>query len=273
MSAHRISRTTIVAVLIATTAALVGRSWLQVELRGSGIEPIIAADLSYLVVPPILVLLLFPLWKSEKRFLADQFRFEDLTWRLVGRAFVIGLLIRILWWSQLVTSISLGIYKSTSPEPVVGPEFSFQCGSSSTVLLGLIVMAMLVPLIEEIMHRGFIQSALQRRGTVFAIVVSASIFAVFHKLTSWPFAFLGGVVFGIQYWSTRSLWPSFISHATFNGLIQLDWRCASTRWNPKSADIPMFVPGLIGTTVFIICLATLLALLTKMATEAKYLPR
>ena len=74
MASHTISRTTLVAVLVATLAALTGRSWLQIQLTQGGMESQVAADLAYLVVPPTLALLLFPLWRSEKTYLKNQFR-------------------------------------------------------------------------------------------------------------------------------------------------------------------------------------------------------
>ena len=232
-----------------------------------------AADLSYLVVPPILFVLLFPLWKTEKQFLADQFEIRDLTLRLIGRAIAIGLLIRILWWSQVVAGGSFGFYSSTDPNAIVGPIFSFQCAAPENILLGFIIMAMIVPFIEEIINRGFFQTALYRRGPVFAIVVSSMIFALFHRVDTWPTVFLIGLVFGTQYRTTRSLWSSMVTHATINGLIQIDWRCLSGQWNPRPEELPLLVPGVSAVLVFASSLPMLLFLLHKTATEARKSPR
>ena len=87
------------------------------------------------------------------------------------------------------------------------------------------------------------------------------------------FAFLAGLVFGTQYWITRSLWPSLISHATINGIIQIDWRCLSGQWNPMADDIPVVLPGLLAIGLFVVCIIALLAILRQMATEAKRPPR
>ena len=273
MIARTISRTTLVAVLVATAAALVARSWLQIRLVEDGIGQAVATDLSYLVVPPILIFLLFPLWRNEKSFLKSLFRRQDLTWTLALTAIAIGVLIRLLWWSQLIAGVSLGVYTHAGPDAIVGPVFSFQCASPSIVFLGFVVMAVFVPFIEEVVHRGYIQTALRRRGATTAILASALIFAVFHKLTSWPFVFSVGVVFGVLYWFTRSLWPSMIAHATINGLIQLDWRCLSGQWNPKPMDTPLLVPGITASVVFVACLLALLMLLRAVATGTSNTPR
>ncbi len=229
----------------------------------------LAEDASYLVVPPILLLLLFPLWRSEKAFLKFQFRRQALTWRIAVTAIAIGVLMRLMWWSQLIAGVSFGMYMSADPDAVVGPAVSFRCASSAVVFLGFFVMALLVPLIEEVTHRAYVQTALRPRGAAVAILVSAAIFAIFHVPTSWPFAFFAGLVLGVQYWSTRSLWPSLISHATVNGLLQIDWRCLSATWNPRAETIPLLGPGLVSMIIFVTCAVVLICLLLKIATEAR----
>ncbi len=273
MDEHTISRTTVVAVLVATVAALFARSWLQIELLHDGMNPRLAKDLSYLVVPPILLFLLFPLWPSQKQFLRDQFRFSDLGWPLVMRAFAIGVLIRLLWWSQLIAGSSFGFYVSTDPNSIVGPVFSFQCASPEIVLVGFVVMVFLVPLIEEIINRGFIQTSLNHRRLVTAIVISSAVFTVFHQMDGWPIVFFAGLVFGMQYGVTQSLWSSLVTHATVNGLIQIDWLCLSGHWNPIASDRPVLLPGILAITVFTTCLLALITLLFKMAAETRTMSR
>ncbi len=273
MTAHTISRTTLVAVLVATTAALVARSWLQIQLIEDGMLPLVAEDLSYLVVPPILVLLLFPLWQNEQRFLKSQFRHKDLTWELALTAITIGVLIRLLWWSQLIARVSFGVNKSSDLEAIVGPTISFQCDSPGIVILGFIVMAILVPLVEEITHRGYVQTAFRHRGFLISVVTSTVIFVILHRFSSWPFVFLGGLILGTQYWLSNSLWASLITHATVNGLIQVDWRCMNTKWNPQSESIPLFLPGVISIAVAVLCVICLALLLRKIATGTDRLSR
>ena len=273
MTDRQISRTAIVAILVATTAALIGRSWLQVELEQGEMPHLLATDLSYLIVPPILLLLLFPLWRTEPAFLKDLFRWQELRWPLVGRALLIGILIRVAWWGQLVAGVSFGIYSSSDPNAIVGPTIAFQCERPEIVILGFFVMAMLVPIIEETVHRGYVQTALESRGFITAVVVSSLVFVVFHRFSSWPSVFVTGLILGTQYWITRSLWASLITHATVNAMIQVDWRCLSLQWNPGVSDLPLLAPGLAALSVFILSLAALTAVLHKMATEASNSPR
>jgi membrane protease YdiL (CAAX protease family) len=273
MAACQISRTTIIAILVATTAAHFARSWLQIELVKDGMSRTLAADISFLIVPPILTLLLFPLWRTDGPFLKHMFRRQDLSWTLAIQAFAIGVLIRVAWWSQLIAGASFGINSSSNPAAVVGPNISFQCAQAEIVILGFLVMAILVPIIEETVHRGYIQTAIESRGFMTAVIVSSLVFVVFHHFSSWPFVFLAGFILGTQYWITRSLWASLITHATVNGMIQVDWRCFSIQWNPGASDLPLLTPGLFALGIFVLSLAALTTVLYKMATEASISPR
>ena len=269
----QISRTTLVAVIVATVAALIVRSWLQLRLIRDGMDSALAADVSYLVVPPILVMLLFPLWRSERAFLSRQFRRKDATLTLVLNAVAIGLLIRLCWWAQIIAGVSLGIYQSDDPTAVVGPTFSFQCANPAIVALGFLVLAVLIPVIEEILHRAYILTALRRRGALVAILVSALIFAVFHRQSSWAFAIFAGIVFGVQYWSTKSLWVSIISHTTVNAMTLIDWRCLRSSWNPPIDEIPVVVPAVAALIVLAGSIVAIFLLLRRIATETNYSPR
>ncbi len=273
MTSRPVPRTALIAVLVATTAALVARAWIQIQLLDGGSARVFAADVSYLIVPPVLVFLLFPLWHSQKHFLASLFQRRDLTWRIAARAVALGVLIRLLWWWQLIAGGSFGYYISTNPEAIVGPDFSFHLPVPENIILGLVVMAFLVPIIEEVTHRGFVMSALRYRGRIFSILVSALVFMVFHKYSSWPFVFFAGVVFGLQYWATNSLWPSLLTHATVNGLIEIEQHFMSVHWNPRAADLPVWTPGIVSVVLFALSLAALVILLRQMTTEAREAPR
>ncbi len=256
------------AVVIATTAALFARSWLQVELLKDGLHGDYAADLSYLVVPPIFLVLALPVFHQDRAFLIEQFRPTGLSLSIILRAVVVGILVRVLWWATTVAGIAFGLFRNDNPFAIEGPLFSFQCAATHVVLLGFLVMAVMVPVVEEITHRAYVQSAMQLRGPVVAIASSAAIFAVYHPSAHWPFAFVAGVVFGAQYWSTGSLWPSLISHATVNGLIQIDWRCLNGVWNPQASDLPLWGPGILATCVIVFALISLFCLTFKKKSAA-----
>lgn len=246
MTATRSIRAPIVAILVILTAAMFARSFLQLRLQNHGLGALFAKDLSYLVVPVILGILMFPILRDNKTFLLGLFRRKYLTLGLIGTAIAIGVLMRIAWWCQLVVRVSCGIFVIPDPEALPGPSFSFGCPPLPVITLGFVVTAVLIPVIEEIIDRGLIQSSMSHRGPVVAITTSAILFAVFHPPASYLFIFAWGIVLGIQFWTSQTLWPSLVSHATYNGLIQLDWRCMTGTWNPPSSELPLIGPGVVA---------------------------
>lgn len=263
MAAPQSNRLNFIAVLVAMSAALIARAWLQLELLEHGAPRDFAADLSYLLVPPLLLVLLFPVWRQEYPRILSLFKREDLRLRLILNAVAVGCLLRLASWSQLVASVSFGWNLNTDPNAIVGPVFSFRCPEPQTMALGILVMVILVPLVEEIVNRGLIQSWLAHRGALFSIGVSALIFMLPHRPSSWLFAFCAGLVVGIQFWRTRSLWCSLITHSTINGLIQVDWRCLNGQWNPPAAELPKWAAGLGSMTILLLTILTLGLLLKK----------
>jgi membrane protease YdiL (CAAX protease family) len=272
MTDRQIPKVTLVAVIVATTAALIARAVIGIQLAKLGYDTTLARDLSYLVVPVVLAFLLFPIWSSEKGFIAEQFRLSDLSWRVALSAIAIGVLVRATWWSQLIAGASFGLYGPGDPSLIEGPRFSIQCPAPLVLALGFLVMAFLIPIIEELTHRAYVQTALRRRGAIVSIIVSAFAFAIFHTYTSMLFAFLGGLVFGVQYWVAKSLWPSVIAHAMYNGLSQIDWRCLSSQWNPRGDVFPIWLPGITASVLSVACLFGIFYLLRRMAIGAQGAP-
>ncbi len=263
MTTTRSIRAPIVAILVILTVALFARSFLQVRLQEHGVDADFAKDLSYLVVPVILGILMFPILRDHKTFLLGLFQKKHLTFRFIVTAIAIGVLMRIAWWCQLVVRISFGLGTDPGTQTFTGPSFSFGCPPLAVIALGLLVTALLIPVIEEIVHRGLIQSSMSRRGPVIAITTSAILFTIFHPPASYLFVFAWGIVFGVQFWSSQILWPSLISHATYNGLRQIDWRCMTGTWNPAMQDLPLVTPGIVAITGFAFAVLMVSWLLTQ----------
>lgn len=273
MTAAQPPRTHLTAVILATFAALIGRAWLQVHLLAKGAQKDYAADLSYLIVPPILFVLLLPVLRRHKRLIGELLAPRRLTARLVLNAVAIGVLLRLSAWCQLIAGISFGFYKNSDPDAIMGPEFSFNCSAPQVVLLGVAVMVVMVPFVEELIHRGLIQTWLADRGPIVAIALSSLLFMLVHKQSTWGFAFLAGLVFGFQFWRTRTIWFSVITHATVNGLIQIDWRCVHGQWNPQASQVPVWGTGITSILVLLLAIFALTRLLIAKTAGAQSAPR
>lgn len=91
--------------------------------------------------------------------------------------------------------------------------------STFDVIMIFISSSFIPPLIEEFALRGVIMQSLRKYGNLFAIVVSAFVFGVFHgNAVQMPFAFLCGLVIGYAVIATESLWTGVIIHALMNAM-------------------------------------------------------
>jgi membrane protease YdiL (CAAX protease family) len=242
----------IAAIVIIEVAALIARAFLEVRLLDSGEPKPFAEDLSYLVVPPIMIVLMFPIIRQHGAFLLSLLRRQDLTVRLIMMSVLLGLTLRITYWGGLISLISFRVLRNADPNAVVGPEFSFSCPEPAALALSFFVITFLTPIIEEITNRGLILPALLHRGRLPAIVISSLLFAVMHDPQAIPLAFVVGLFLGLQMIKMKTLWAPMMTHATYNAMTILDWGCLKGKWNPIETTPAMIGTGLVAATVAIV---------------------
>lgn len=252
--------------LVILAAALVVRELLRAQLVDSGHAPVVAKNLSYLVVPVVLAVMMWPILNRHRVHLRYVYRCDALTLRIIVCGVLIGILVRVAWWSSLVAGISFGLVSDANAGDAIGPVFRFACPAPAIVALGLVVTAGLTPLVEETLHRGLILSALLHRGHVVAIVLSSLLFMLFHNTAAYAVAFLFGLLLALQYARTGAIWFPLATHATYNALIQLDWHCLNGRWHPGAEQLPLTGIGLLATLVLLLS-AGLTCRLLKLATS------
>ncbi|MGZ8492488.1 MAG: CPBP family intramembrane glutamic endopeptidase [Gemmatirosa sp.] len=115
-----------------------------------------------------------------------------------------------------------------------------------------VMVALIAPLLEEFLFRGWMQRSLERRTTARnAIVVTALTFGAIHlDLFGLPLRVAFGLASGYLAWRTRSIWPSVVLHGAYNGslvllggaLPQVDERMLEG-WSRTDA---IFYPALVG---------------------------
>lgn len=102
-------------------------------------------------------------------------------------------------------------------ESFVAQMASLSLNNYSLILLTVI----LAPILEEVLFRGIIQKSIIKKGVNprLSILISSLIFGAFH-IYPWQFvgAFMLGLILGLVYEKTQSLWLSILLHA-FNNLI------------------------------------------------------
>ncbi len=90
--------------------------------------------------------------------------------------------------------------------------------------LAVISIAVVAPVVEEIVFRGFIYGGLRARmGVVLSVLLSAAIFGLAHSLSVggsilllFPSLFVAGVALALVYERSRSLVPGMVLHGCFN---------------------------------------------------------
>jgi uncharacterized protein len=88
------------------------------------------------------------------------------------------------------------------------------------VVLGFTAVAAIAPLVEELLFRGYLQTALTHRmPPLAAIAISALVFAGVHmQLYALPALWVLGAAFGFLYYKTGSLRFNIVLHMLNNGL-------------------------------------------------------
>lgn len=83
---------------------------------------------------------------------------------------------------------------------------------------GWLVVALIAPLVEEILFRACIFELLRPKfSTITTLLMPAAIFGLAHSsLMGMALAFCGGILFGIAYLRSGSILPGFIGHAVVN---------------------------------------------------------
>ena len=249
--------------MIFQVAALFARAFLETRLVDSGEPQPFAQDLSYLVVPPILIILMYSILRRNGSYLRSLLRRQDLTIRLIAASVLLGFTLRMSYWSGLISFVSFGVLRNTDPNAVVGPAISFGCPDPGILALSLVVVSFLIPVTEEIIHRGLILQSSLHRGKILAIVLSSALFAIAHDPQAIAVAFLGGLFLGVQMINYKTLWATLVTHATYNAMAILDSECVSTQWNPIDTTSAMVGTGLVAAALVVMGIALSIVLVQR----------
>jgi membrane protease YdiL (CAAX protease family) len=271
--ARPVFQVSVAAIMLFQVAALFARSRLELSFLADGMQESVAKDLSYLVVPPVLLALMFPYVKRCRKQLLTLFRPSALTWRVVWLSLLLGLTLRILRWAVLTLLIRAGVLVNTDPAAPIGPLMDFACPAPALLLLSLGVSALTIPIIEETINRGFILHALLQKGAVLSIGMSALLFALMHPPSSYLHAFIIGTLLAVQALNYGTLWGPVIAHAAYNAAAVFDWECFRIIWNPPASDPQLVKLSAIAAPVVVLGFCLTLFIVTRRSTGARDAPR
>lgn len=139
--------------------------------------------------------------------------------------------VRVRWLvGPAARSVLAGVARGVIPAVVLALLFAVFAGHPLTdpfvaliasqpagrLFLGIIVIGLLGPFVEELVFRGFLAEAFRAKGRVIALFVSGLAFAVAHwQPYALPYYLIMGIAFGLTYFR-RGLIASFAAHGTFN---------------------------------------------------------
>ncbi len=116
-----------------------------------------------------------------------------------------------------------GVIRIATGRPVLDPTAALLTaqGSIAALLMGIVLVAIAAPVVEELVFRGFLAEALRHRGKKSAVLLSAIAFSLAHlRLAQFRYYVGMGVILALVYWR-RGLVGSIAAHATFNGMLML----------------------------------------------------
>ncbi len=113
--------------------------------------------------------------------------------------------------------LSQGLFPQTPSNQCVSIRDAYQ-GALPLAVLGVAVVA---PLVEEIVFRGMVFGWLRGRAPIgWAVGISAALFSLEHigflQLTLFLPIFAAGLVLATLYHHSQSIWPTVLVHGTFN---------------------------------------------------------
>ncbi|MDQ7004373.1 MAG: CPBP family intramembrane metalloprotease [Ghiorsea sp.] len=147
-------------------------------------------------------------------------------------------LVFLIWKYQVLTS--LGLDKPNQVALLVLLKISAMCLLAVGVLyavqpiwftyvqlpswlygmLGLLLMVVLAPIVEEIIFRGLLYRMLRERwGVGVSVLVSAAFFSLVHHGLLLSPQLVGGVIFALAYEWSRSLWIAIGLHMGANAAV------------------------------------------------------
>ncbi len=136
------------------------------------------------------------------------------------------------------------------------------------LFINLFLMALLPAFGEELLFRGLIQKGLIRtfRHVWAGILLSAFIFSFIHfQFLTFLTRFELGIILGVLFWYTGSLWASIIAHFVFNGI-----QVYFAYLQPDLQEAPAWsvTAGLVGGSFLVVIL--LIIILRRSSTVSMY---
>ena len=124
-------------------------------------------------------------------------------------------------------------------------EFLLNRNTTADLLINLVVIAVFAGVGEELLFRGVLQRLLIRifKSPMAGIIVVAFVFSAIHfQFFGFLPRFILGIVLGMIYWYSGSLWPAIIAHFAYDAVAVI-----AVHFNPElltNTEATLFTDGI-----------------------------
>ncbi|MDK9700723.1 MAG: CPBP family intramembrane metalloprotease [bacterium] len=200
----------VVSVLFLSVAWMILLFWLVDQMQWKGAESIFV--MSGLMALPCVI------WTIRNKFsFVETFRLRWPGTRAVLYVIPLAIAMAVLtdaadrWWTTLVPA---------DPEYLKQINANLQTNSLYQWWMLLLAAAVVAPIAEEFLFRGFVQGVLEiRMGAISAILWTAAVFSFFHFNYAQLFPlWILSLALGLLAWRVDSIIPALIMHAVNNAL-------------------------------------------------------
>ena len=95
-------------------------------------------------------------------------------------------------------------------------------GNLSELIIGILIIGVTPAICEEMLHRGILLSAYEKRGSIKAVVITAIFFGIFHfDITNLLGATFLGLLIGYYVIRTNSIFAGMLAHFLNNAISEL----------------------------------------------------
>lgn len=160
-----------------------------------------------------LLVLLFVKVRRHASLTALGLRRAEWRWLLAALPFA--------WAAFILEGITGRLSQSLFPQTPANQCADIRGAYGGAFLLAVIGVAVIAPLVEEIVFRGMVFGWLRGRAPVaWAVLISAALFSLEHigflEVTLFLPIFTAGVLLAVLYQHARSIWPTVLVHGIFN---------------------------------------------------------
>lgn len=178
--------------------------------------PVITILYAVILIPVYGIYLVIARKNDPRMLLSEPIRIMDL---LPGLAMTVGALgLTSLYFALLdhLSQSSVFIANQLEAYEALSGSFSPQ-GGVGFLIIGISVMA---PITEELLFRGIVQGELRKAmPETAAIIIQAILFAAYHiQPVQASYALIPGILLGVAYAWSRSIWVPIAMHMLFNAL-------------------------------------------------------